>query len=160
MTIKIGQGVRAQWLSTCSRRGARRTRPSTLPCAWWHSLGQRSCTVLTNSDMAARGTCWAVAPVPGALHAAQKCARCARAEAPSLWFVVGQQRKRTMVLMAADACVPCRNASRWLQSRSWIMSRHCGDYTQRVGACGDAAVKSLSKQGANNSLQREYVRGR
>ena len=143
MTIKIGQGVRAHELSTCSRRGARRTRPSTLPCAWWHSLGQRSCTVLTNADMASHGTCWAVAPGTGALHAARKFARCARVEAPSLWFVVGQRRKRTMVWMAADACVPCRNASRWLQARLWIMSRQCRDDTQRVGACGDAAAESF-----------------
>ena len=157
MIIKIGQGVRAHELSTCSRRGARRTRPSTLPCAWWHSLRQRSCTVLTNADMASHGTCWTVAPGLGALHAARKFARCARVEAPSLWFVVGQRRKLTMVWMAADACVPCRNASRWLQARLWIMSRQCRDDTQREGACGDAAAESFYNDVSNNSLQREYV---
>ena len=77
-------------------------------------------------------TCWAVAPAPGALHPAEKSARCARAEAPRLWFVVGRRHDHTMVWMAADACVPRRNAARWMLARSCVMSRYSRDYAQRV----------------------------
>ena len=130
--IKNGQGVGAQWLSTCSRQGVRRSSPSTLPSAWRHLLVQHRCAVLANAVMAPSATCWAVAPAPGALHPAEKSARCARAEAPRLWFVVGRRHDHTMVWMAADECVPRRNAARWMLARSCVMSRYSRDYAQRV----------------------------
>ena len=155
MIIKNGQGVRAQRLSSCSRRGARRSSPSTLSSAWRHLLQQQSCAVLAHAVMASSATCWAVAPAPGALHPAEKSARCARAEAPRLWFVVGRRHDHTMVWMAADACVPRRNAARWMLARSCVMSRYSRDYAQRVRACTNEVCRTLSKQVANNSLQRE-----
>ena len=78
-------------LDVLSQGGARRSSPSTLPSAWRHLLVQHSCAVLAHAVMASSATCWAVAPAPGALHPAEKSARCARAEAPRLCFVVGRR---------------------------------------------------------------------
>ena len=114
-----------------------------------------------------------------------------RVEASSLYFVlllVNETRAPDGLDQSLDACTdacgatPLERDEMVANAFVGIMSRQCKDYTQRVGACGDAAVKSLRKgvllcdtyiphrrlpldkkfvysckQVSNNTFQREYT---
>ena len=87
-------------------------------------------------------------------HKNPRAARALKLRGFGLWLV--DDTTTRWFWMAADACVPRRNAARWMHPRSCVMSRYSRDYAQRVRACSNKVCRTLSKHLTNNSLQREY----